>query len=102
MMHCVHKPYFIFQSVVPDEPQAGLTTVNFAQSVPMSTYLACFIICDFDHLPSVNSKQGFPVTVYARPGQAKNMQYALELAAKTIDYYIEYFDIKYPLPKLGE
>lgn len=69
----------------------------------MSTYLACFIVCDFKQLPSVqSSKQHFPVSVYARQGQEQNMQFALDLAVKTIDYYIDYFGIEYPLPKLGK
>lgn len=68
----------------------------------MSTYLACFIVCDFDHLEPIKADDGFPVTVYARPGQVENMRYALDLAVKTINYYVEYFDIKYPLPKLGK
>ena len=30
-------------------PSAGLTKVHFQKSVPMVTYLACFIVCDFDY-----------------------------------------------------
>lgn len=94
-------PCCFFQGEVADSPKRGLTTVNFATSVPMSSYLACFIVCDFEHLPSVKSKRGFDVTVYARSGQIHKMQYALKIAASTVDFYIDYFGIDYPLPKLG-
>jgi len=85
---------------VPDSPKPGLTTAKFAETVPMSTYLACFIVSDFDHLPPAKSKHGFDVSVYARNGQTQKMEYALRVAAATIDYYIDYFAIDYPLPKL--
>lgn len=75
--------------------------MNFAPSVPMSTYLACFIVCDFEHLPTLKSKRGFDVNVYARAGQIHKMEYAQQIAVSTIDFYIDYFGIDYPLPKLG-
>ncbi|XP_054269208.1 aminopeptidase A-like isoform X1 [Macrosteles quadrilineatus] len=85
---------------VPESPGPGLTTVKFDTSVPMSTYLACFIVCDFEHLPTIKTKRGLDVNVYARSGQIQKMDYAQKIAASTIDFYIDYFGIDYPLPKL--
>ncbi|KAL4150039.1 hypothetical protein QTP88_003885 [Uroleucon formosanum] len=81
-------------------PTNGLTTVHFANTVPMSTYLACFIVCDFQSLEPVKADQGFPLTVYARSGQAENMKYAQQVGLKAINFYVKYFGIQYPLPKL--
>jgi len=67
----------------------------------MSTYLACFIVCDFQSLDPVKADQGFPLTVYARRGQSENMKYAQFVGLKSINFYVNYFGIKYPLPKLG-
>lgn len=67
----------------------------------MSTYLACFIVCDFQLLEPVKADQGFPLTVYARRGQSENMKYAQFVGLKSINFYVKYFGIKYPLPKLG-
>lgn len=78
-----------------------MTTVHFANTVPMSTYLACFIVCDFQSLESVKADQGFPLTVYARSGQSENMKYAQQVGLKAINFYVNYFGIQYPLPKLG-
>uniref|UniRef100_A0A8D8TSY1 Aminopeptidase n=2 Tax=Cacopsylla melanoneura TaxID=428564 RepID=A0A8D8TSY1_9HEMI len=83
-----------------DSPGPNQTTVEFEVSVPMSTYLVCFIVCDFNALPSINSTQGFPINVYAREGQLENMKFAQDIAVKAINFYVEYFGIEYPLPKL--
>nr|XP_018898450.1 PREDICTED: glutamyl aminopeptidase-like isoform X3 [Bemisia tabaci] len=88
-----------------DKPSAGLTTVTFAESVPMSTYLACFIVCDFKRFPADNTsisapKASVPINAYARPGQEMFMKYAHFVGVNVIDFYVKYFNIDYPLPKL--
>nr|CAD7433373.1 unnamed protein product [Timema monikensis] len=85
---------------VSDSPAPGLTTVEFRTSVPMVTYLTCFIVSDFQRLPPVNISQGFPFSVYSTPAQVNKTAYALELGSKVTEYYINYFNIPYPLPKL--
>jgi glutamyl aminopeptidase len=85
-----------------DSPAAGLTTVEFRKSVPMVTYLTCFIVSDFERLSPVTVSQGFPFSVYSTPAQVNKTKYALEVGVKIIEYYIQYFGIPYPLPKLGE
>nr|CAD7580183.1 unnamed protein product [Timema californicum] len=89
-----------FQGEVSDSPAPGLTTVEFRTSVPMVTYLTCFIVSDFQRLPPVNISQGFPFSVYSTPAQVNKTAYALELGSKVTEYYIDYFNIPYPLPKL--
>ncbi|XP_069668648.1 aminopeptidase A-like isoform X2 [Periplaneta americana] len=81
-------------------PEAGLTTVEFRESVPMVTYLSCFIVCDFKRLDPVTISQGFPFSVYATPGQVNKTKYALEVGVNITEFYIRYFCIPYPLPKL--
>ena len=36
-----------------DKPRQGLTEVTFEKSVPMVTYLAIFVVCDFDYIETV-------------------------------------------------
>jgi len=91
----------LFQSEEINVPANGFTTVHFANTVPMSTYLVCFIVCDYQSLEPVKADQGFPLTVYAKNGQTENMKYAQHVGLKTINYYLNYFGIQYPLPKLG-
>ncbi|XP_015590291.1 glutamyl aminopeptidase isoform X2 [Cephus cinctus] len=91
------------ESSVADTPAPGLTTVTFARSVPMSTYLACFIISDFVAVTAkakgLNDRT-FPVSVYTTRAQKSKGTFALNIGVKAIEYYINLFKIDYPLPKL--
>jgi glutamyl aminopeptidase len=89
------------QNETSDSPEAGLTTVEFRESVPMVTYLSCFIVSDFERLGPITVSQGFPFSVYSTPAQLNKARYALEVGVKIIEFYIQYFGIPYPLPKLG-
>ena len=41
------------------------------------------------------------VSVYASPEKVQETHYALEAAVTLLDFYEKYFNIPYPLPKLG-
>ncbi|XP_046435909.1 glutamyl aminopeptidase-like isoform X1 [Neodiprion fabricii] len=91
------------QSAAVNKPEPGLTTVTFAKSVPMSTYLACFIVSDF--VAVTEEAKGlagrtFPVSVYTTRAQQSKGAFALNIGVKAIEYYINLFNIDYPLPKL--
>ncbi|XP_058150075.1 glutamyl aminopeptidase [Dasypus novemcinctus] len=77
------------------------TQTTFMKSVPMSTYLVCFAVHQFD---SVNrtSKSGIPLTVYVQPEQKHTAEYAANITKSVFDYFEEYFDMKYALPKLDK
>ncbi|KYB24889.1 Glutamyl aminopeptidase-like Protein [Tribolium castaneum] len=76
--------------------------VHFNETVPMSTYLSCFIVSDFKYTNTTfqNGGQDIPFRVYASPHQLEKTTYAGEVGKKVIEYYITYFAIPYPLPKL--
>lgn len=79
-------------------------TVLFKKSVPMSTYLVCFIVCDFGSSPKViisNNGTDLPIRTLATPNQVDNTALALSVARQVTAFYIEYFGIEYALPKLG-
>ncbi len=66
----------------------------------MSTYLVAYVICDFDTI-SNKTQKNILVEASARPeaiasGSAK---FALEEAIHIIDFYENYFNVSYPLPK---
>lgn len=76
---------------------------EFNPTVEMSTYLACFIISDFTYKEKqINSEKNFRLRVYSTEQQLEKVTYALETGAEIIEYYIKYFKIAYPLPKLGK
>ncbi len=77
----------------------GRTIVTFSPSPCMSSYLLAFIVGELESVEA-KTKRGVRVTGWATEGKGELALYAAELAAKCIDYYEEYFDRQYPLPKL--
>ncbi|KAI7793569.1 putative endoplasmic reticulum aminopeptidase 1, partial [Triplophysa rosa] len=76
----------------------GLLEDQFDTTVKMSTYLVAFIICDF-HSISKKSQHGVEISVYTVPEKISQAEYALNTAITLLDFYDDYFDIPYPLPK---
>ncbi|XP_056592948.1 endoplasmic reticulum aminopeptidase 1 [Triplophysa dalaica] len=76
----------------------GLLEDQFDTTVKMSTYLVAFIICDF-HSISKKSQHGVEISVYTVPEKISQAEYALNTAVTLLDFYDDYFDIPYPLPK---
>ena len=64
---------------------SGLTEVKFEKSVPMVTYLACFIVCDFEFEEKLTSIHGTKFRVYATPEQKHRVAYALDIGANITD-----------------
>ena len=58
----------LFQKETPNLPSPGLTKVEFEISVPMVTYLACFIVCDFDYV-EIQTAAKKPFRVYSTKDQ---------------------------------
>lgn len=75
--------------------------VHFTESVPMSTYLTCFIVSDFSYTGDT-LMNGQEFRVYATPEQVSKTEYARQIGKSVIEYFIDYFDIDFPLPKLGK
>src|SRR5699024_1336039 len=66
----------------------------------MSTYLLAWVVGDM-HSKTAKTKSGIDVNVWATRAQnAENLDFALEYAVKSIEFFEDYFDIPYPLPKI--
>lgn len=79
-------------------PPGGLTTVYFADSPKMSSYLLFMAMGDFERVSQ--KVAGVDVGVVVRRGDTEKARYALDAAAKLLPYYNEWFGTPYPLPKL--
>ncbi len=81
------------------EHESGYKIVKFVPTPKMSTYLLAFIVGEFEYIES-KTKNGLLVRVFTTPGKKDQAKFALDVAIKCMDFYEEYFDIKYPLPVL--
>lgn len=79
-------------------PPGGLTTVYFADSPKMSSYLLFMALGDFERVSQ--KVAGVDVGVVVRRGDTEKAKYALDAAVKLLPYYDEWFGTPYPLPKL--
>ena len=76
-----------------------LQETKFVTTPKMSTYLLAFVIGDVQK-KTARTKSGVEVNIYATPAQKpESLDFALETAVRCIDFYDEYFGVKYPLPK---
>ena len=105
-------------NVLSEEPREdNKKLVKFAQTPPMSTYvsnpslwnhdsfipdtslqLVAMVIGDLEYIESTSFR--IPIRVYTTPGRSAGGQFALKLAAKTLQFYEEVFDSPFPLPKM--
>lgn len=76
----------------------SVTTV-FATTPRMSSYLVAFAVGDFQRV-TTKTQSGVEVNVYAtKVHTAESLTWALDHAARFIDFYNQYFGVPYPLPK---
>lgn len=83
-------------AALTDTPQLSRTT--FEQTPIMSTYLLAFIYGEMGHLEA-KTKDGVVVRTYATPDNVPHTAFALDCAVKILEFYNDYFGIKYPLAK---
>jgi len=80
-------------------PERGKRAVVFAPTVPMSTYLVAFVVGPLESTDAVRAG-GVPIRVWAVPGKGRLASFALEVAAFSVRFFQEYYDVPYPGDKL--
>ena len=76
----------------------GLLTTEFNESMKMSSYILAIVVSDFKCING--SVDGIQVSTCAQPEYVYYLDYQLEKAKDIIHYFNEYFQIKFPLPKI--
>lgn len=79
--------------------ESGRLITSFDTTPRMSTYLLAFVIGEMQK-KSATTQGGVEVNIWATPAQpAESLDFALDIAVRSIEFYDDYFDTKYPLPK---
>lgn len=85
--------------VAAQQAEEGKMRTTFERSPRMSTYLLAFVAGDLQR-KTATTKGGVEVNVWATKAQpADSLDFALDTAVKVTEFYNDYFDTDYPLPK---
>jgi puromycin-sensitive aminopeptidase len=79
----------------------GRVAVRFADTMKMSTYLVAFIVGELGVTDTVDV-DGIPLRIAFPPGKGHLTDFALDIAAFSLRYYAEYYDIPYPGGKMDK
>ena len=92
-------------TVLGNMPVKSQTTENgrlvtaFETSPRMSSYLVAWVAGELQK-KTATTKGGVEVSIWStKAHDPSNLDFALDIAARTIDFFDEYFGIPYPLPK---
>lgn len=72
---------------------------QFGRTPRMSSYLLAWVVGEL-HKVTGKTASGTEVSIWATPAQPlESLTFALDIATRTIDFFNDYFDTPYPLPK---
>lgn len=84
------------------DEEKGLVTDTFLMTPKMPSYLATFLICDFEYIEAFSEKDNKPLRVYLTKEQNELNQgdWALAHLKHAFDYFEKLLDFPYALPKM--
>ncbi|NXA39983.1 AMPE aminopeptidase, partial [Eudromia elegans] len=101
----IHQQEYRALSNMPEQQTEqldnGWVRTTFQRSVPMSTYLVCFAVHQFQWIERT-SASGKPLRVYVQPLQIHTAEYAANVTKIVFDFFENYFNLSYSLPKLDK
>ncbi|KAM3514598.1 hypothetical protein MY11210_001704 [Beauveria gryllotalpidicola] len=87
-----------------EETTEGRKRVSFETTPVMSTYLLAWAVGDLKYIETLTAHEHrgskIPVRFYATAGLEQQGRFAIEEAAKVMDFFAKTFDIEYPLSKM--
>merc|ERR1719245_2621447 len=72
--------------------------VSFSESPIMSTYLVAIVVGEFE-ASETKTKDNITVRCLTPMGKVEQGRFALEASKRALEYYTEFFNVPYPLPK---
>lgn len=99
-----HKKYIGLSNMPLKESRPYLddqVIETFETSVKMSTYLVAYSVSDFEYKEAkTDTKDDVIFRIYARRDAMGQVDYAADIGPKVLKFYEDYFQIKFPLPKI--
>ncbi|KAJ1374438.1 hypothetical protein KIN20_037125 [Parelaphostrongylus tenuis] len=81
-----------------EETSGDWKVSKFLTTPKMSSYLLAILVSEFDYIEKY-TKSGVRFRVWSRPEAVNMTQYALDSGVRCLEFYEDYFGIKYPLKK---
>ena len=79
--------------------ESDLLVTSFDTTPRMSSYLLAWVVGELQK-KTTKTKSGVEVNIYATPAQTSDsLDFALDIATRGIEFFDDYFDVPYPLPK---
>jgi aminopeptidase N len=79
--------------------ESNLLVTTFDTTPRMSSYLVAWVVGELQK-KTAKTKSGVEVNIYATPAQTpESLDFALDIATRGIEFFDDYFDVPYPLPK---
>ncbi|XP_030641461.1 thyrotropin-releasing hormone-degrading ectoenzyme-like [Chanos chanos] len=100
-----HEGSYLSLSNMPVEAsysdEDGWVTNHFSRTPRMSTYYLAWAVCNFTYIETLTDS-GVVIRLYARPNaiESGSGDYALQITKRLLQFYEDYFKVKYSLPKL--
>jgi len=82
-------------------PMEGTTEYvwdSYQESVKMSTYLVAFVVSKFE-FKEITRDNGVRFRIWSTPHSLDQTEYARDIGPKILQFFEEYFNVKFPLPK---
>lgn len=85
--------------IASQQPEGDHLVTRFETTPRMSSYLVAWVVGDLQK-KTATTKSGVEVSIWSTKAHAeKSLDFALDIATRTIDFFDDYFGVPYPLPK---
>lgn len=93
-----HWPWDTIEKIFKKE-KSNFVWSQFADSVPMSTYLVAFVVSHFEYVESSPDLSHVKFKIWARKDAIDQTAYAADIGPKVLTHFENWFNVSFPLPK---
>ena len=71
----------------------------YQKSVKMSTYLVAFVVSKFSYVEAEKRSKNVRFRIWSQPSTLDQTAYAKEMGPQMLEFFENYFNVPFPLPK---